>query len=117
MEEALMNEFKTEYKKLYKKYNKKLKQLHQFKFETFLNSTEYFITYLKFLRDYYILTESLILNSGEENLKIATLATAIAEYEKYQTCVNNYYTSNGLRKIEGTAEEVQTKYNSEKKFH
>jgi hypothetical protein len=69
------------------------------------------------MRDYYILTEPLVLESGEENLKIASIATAISEYERYKTCINKYYFENGSRKIEGTSEEVQNKYNVEKKFH
>ena len=80
----------------------------------------YFITYLKFMRDYYILTEPLVLDTGEENLKIASLATAVSEYEKYQTCENNYYGFEGgkvIYKVEGTSEEVQQLYNTEKTFH
>ena len=43
-------------------------------FKNLTNSMNYFVTYLKFMRDYYILTEPLKLESGEENLKIASLA-------------------------------------------
>lgn len=112
-----MSNFKTEFKALYKAYNKKLKLHHKNNFNQFFNNMDYFVTYLKFIRDYYILTEPLVLESGEENLKIAALATAISEYNSYKNCINNYYTSTGIRKIDGTAEEVQQQYNTEKAFH
>lgn len=115
-----MTKFKAEYKKLYKTYNKKLKSLHKKNFEGLVNSLDYFVTYLKFMRDYYILTEPLLLDSGEENLKIASLVAAVSEYEQYQNCIHNYYTFNGANvsyKIEGSTEEVQAKYAAEKTFH
>jgi hypothetical protein len=115
-----MTDFKIGYKQLYKKYNKKLQTLHKNNFEGLVNNMDYFITYLKFMRDYYILTEPLIVNDGDENLKIATLATAVAEYENYQNCIHNYYMFTGeiaKPKVEGTSEEIQAKYTAEKAFH
>jgi hypothetical protein len=115
-----MGDFTKEFKKLYKAYDKKLKKEHEINFKNLNNNMDYFITYLKFMRDYYILTEPLILEGGEENLKIASLSTAVSEYELYQTCENNYYGFDGTKiiyKVEGTSEEVQQKYNLEKSFH
>ena len=109
--------FKNINKDIYNTYSKKLKISHEANLLNFSNYMEYLVTYLKFMRDYYILTEPLVLDSGEENLKIASIATAISEYERYKKCINNYYFENGSRKIEGTSEEVQNKYNTEKKFH
>ena len=109
--------FKNINKDIYNTYSKKLKISHEANLINFSNYMEYLVTYLKFMRDYYILTEPLVLESGEENLKIASIATAISEYERYKKCINNYYFENGSRKIEGTSEEVQNKYNIEKKFH
>jgi len=83
------------------------------------NCMEYFVTHLRFLRDYYILTENLG-TPENENLKITNIATAIAEYENYQNCIYKYYKkeNNQLVKIiDGTAEEVAAKYDKEKKFH
>ena len=85
-----MESFKKEFKQLYTTYEKSLKKLATDSLSTPSIFIDYFINYLKFLRDYLILTEPLVLESGEENLKIATLASAIATYEKYQTC-NNFY--------------------------
>jgi hypothetical protein len=112
-----MTNFKNINKDIYNIYSKKLKISHEANLTNFSNYMEYLVTYLKFMRDYYILTEPLVLESGEENLKIASIATAISEYEKYKNCINTYYFENGSRKIEGTSEEVQNKYNIEKKFH
>ena len=115
-----MKDFTKEFKQLYKTYDKKLKNDHEVSFKNLTNSMNYFVTYLKFMRDYYILTESVVLESGEENLKIASLATAVSEYEKYQTCEHNYYGFDGaevIYKIDGTSDEVQQKYNLEKAFH
>ena len=115
-----MSEFTKEFKQLYKTYDKRLKKDHEMGFKNLTNSMDYFVTYLKFMRDYYILTEPLVLDSGEENLKIASLATAVSEYEKYQNCEHNYYDFDGTKviyKIEGTREEVQQQYNMEKTFH
>ena len=109
--------FKNINKDIYNTYSKKLKISHEANLINFSNYMEYLVTYLKFMRDYYILTEPLVLESGEENLKIASIATAISEYERYKKCINKYYFENGSRKIEGTSEEVQNKYNIEKKFH
>mgnify|MGYP007057715112 CR=1 FL=1 len=109
--------FKNINKDIYNTYSKKLKISHEANLLNFSNYMEYLVTYLKFMRDYYILTEPLVLESGEENLKIASIATAISEYERYKKCINKYYFENGSRKIEGTSEEVQNKYNIEKKFH
>jgi hypothetical protein len=112
-----MTNFKAINNDIYKTYSKKLKVSHEANLINFSNYMEYLVTYLKFMRDYYILTEPLVLESGEENLKIASIATAISEYEKYKNCINTYYFENGARKVEGTSEEVQNKYNIEKKFH
>lgn len=112
-----MTNFKNINKDIYNTYSKKLKISHEANLINFSNYMEYLVTYLKFMRDYYILTEPLVLESGEENLKIASIATAISEYERYKKCINKYYFENGSRKIEGTSEEVQNKYNTEKKFH
>lgn len=115
-----MNEFTKEFKQLCQAYDKVLKNDHATNFKSLTNPMDYFVDYLKFMRDYYILTEPLILENGEENLKIASLATAISEYEKYQNCEYNYYGFDGTKviyKVEGTREEVQQQYNTEKTFH
>ena len=115
-----MIEFNKEYKKLYNSYNKKLLAEHKLSFSTLDNNMKYFITYLKYLRDYYLLTDSVAQSEDTVNVKTATLVAAVNEYEKYVNCINNYYKLNGdiAEKIsDESEEEVAKKYNLEKKFH
>ena len=115
-----MTEFNKEYKKLYNSYNKKLLAEHKLSFSTLDNNMKYFITYLKYLRDYYLLTDSVAQSDDTVNVKTATLVAAVNEYEKYVNCINNYYKLNGniAEKIsDESEEEVAKKYNLEKKFH
>ena len=115
-----MTEFNKEYKELYTSYNKKLLAEHKLSFSTLDNNMKYFITYLKYLRDYYLLTDSVAQSEDAVNVKTATLVAAVNEYEKYVNCINNYYKLNGniAEKISNEPEEeVAKKYNLEKKFH
>ena len=115
-----MTEFNKEYKELYNSYNKKLLAEHKLSFSTLDNNMKYFITYLKYLRDYYLLTDSVDQSEDTVNVKTATLVAAVNEYEKYVNCINNYYKLNGdiAEKIsDESEEEVAKKYNLEKKFH
>lgn len=115
-----MTEFNKEYKKLYNSYNKKLLAEHKLSFSTLDNNMKYFITYLKYLRDYYLLTDNTTQAEDAVNVKTATLVAAVNEYEKYVNCINNYYKLNGniAEKIsDESEEEVAKKYNLEKKFH
>ena len=115
-----MTESNKEYKELYDSYNKKLLAEHKLSFSTLDNNMGYFITYLKYLRDYYLLTDSNAQLEDTINVKTATLVAAVDEYEKYINCINNYYKLNGniAEKIsDETEEEVAKKYNLEKKFH
>ena len=115
-----MTEFNKEYKKLYNSYNKKLLAEHKLSFSTLDNNMRYFITYLKYLRDYYLLTDSNVQSEDAINVKTATLVAAVDEYEKYINCINNYYKLNGniAEKIsDEPEEEVAKKYNLEKNFH
>ena len=115
-----MTEFNKKYKELYDSYNKKLLAEHKLSFSTLDNSMGYFITYLKYLRDYYLLTDSNAQLEDTINVKTATLVTAVDEYEKYINCINNYYKLNGniVEKIsDESEEEVAKKYNLEKEFH
>ena len=115
-----MTEFNKEYKELYNSYNKKLLAEHKLSFSTLDNNMGYFITYLKYLRDYYLLTDNNAQLEDTINVKTATLVAAVDEYEKYINCINNYYKLNGniAEKIsDEPEEEVAKKYNLEKNFH
>ena len=115
-----MTEFNKEYKELYNSYNKKLLAEHKLSFSTLDNNMKYFITYLKYLRDYYLLNDNIAQLEDTINVKTATLVAAVDEYEKYVNCINNYYKLNGniAEKIsDESEEEVAKKYNLEKNFH
>ena len=115
-----MTEFNKEYKELYDSYNKKLLAEHKLSFSTLDNNMGYFITYLKYLRDYYLLNDNTAQLEDTINVKTATLVAAVDEYEKYINCINNYYKLNGniAEKIsDEPEEEVAKKYNLEKNFH
>ena len=115
-----VKEFTKEFKQLCQTYDKVLKDSHTTNFKALNNCMNYFVTYLKFMRDYYVLTEPLVTESGEENMKIAAIATAVSEYEQYQNCEHKYYGFDGTKvvyKVDGTSEEVQQLYNTEKAFH
>ena len=115
-----MTKFNKEYKELYDSYNKRLLAEHKLSFSALDNNMGYFITYLKYLRDYYLLTDSNAQLEDTINVKTATLVAAVDEYEKYINCINDYYKLNGniAEKIsDESEEEVAKKYNLEKKFH
>ena len=115
-----MTEFNKEYKELYDSYNKKLLAEHKLSFSTLDNNMGYFITYLKYLRDYYLLNDNIAQLEDTINVKTATLVAAVDEYEKYINCINNYYKLNGniAEKISDEPEEEAAKKNNlEKNFH
>ena len=115
-----MTTFEKQHKQLCAQYNKKLLAHHKANFSTLGNNMDYFVTYLKYLRDYYILTDPDATTKEEINLKTASIIAAVSEYEKYNSCITNYYKLNGntIEKIsDEPEEEVLKKYNIERKFH
>lgn len=112
-----MIDFKHKHKKLCKSYKQRLSQLNKELSTNMQDPTTYFVTYLKLMRDYYLLTSE---NPKEQNLELASLITAIAEYERSQTCITNYYIiENGVltRRPEFTEEEALKCYQAEKIQH
>lgn len=110
---------RTEIKKLKKAYTKRLKYHFDNDMAFCIANLDYFVEQLRYLRDYFTITEDLVINDAA-NLKIASIATAIKEYELYHTCDTNYFqvSPTGLvLKTEGTYEEVMQKYLKEKQLH
>ena len=100
-------------------YNKQLLTLHEINFKAGDINLEYFVTYLKYLRDYYILTSKIDL-SNKLDMKITSLIAAVAEYEEYMSCINKYYnigTTIVRKNQEETEEQVMKKYGAEKMLH
>ena len=109
-----MSVFKEEFKQLHKSYKKQLQQLQKESFDTPTMWLDYFVSYLKFLRDSLILEEPLVLENDEENLKIASIATAITTYEKYKI---NLDLCNSVAKNSEENEALINKYAQEKAFY
>lgn len=115
-----MTEFKKTHKKLFKSYEKKLGELHKKSLNSSFDPTDYFVTYLKLLRDYYLLSSPYAKTIGEEQFELVSLITAISEYEQYRDCINKYYKiENGVatRLLPEDDKTVLEKYSQEKSFH
>lgn len=111
--------FKKQYKSLLKYYKKELDKINKFSFENSTNCMDYLSTYLRYMRDVYILKEPVI--DPNSNVKLASICMAVSEYEKYSTCIDNYYNAmNGnpeLKDKTKTKEETDALYSKEKMFH
>lgn len=83
-----MTTFKKQYKDIYNQYSKQLLAVHKNNFDAINNGLDYFINYLKFLRDYHILTTEDTDNKDFVDFSIASLVAACDEYEKYKICTN-----------------------------
>lgn len=114
-----MRSFEKQFKELYKFYNKELKKCHKFNFKNLNNNLDYFITYIRFMRDYYILTEKVY--DPIQNQKIYNLCLAVQEYDAYYNCIYNYYDiSKNMVKIKDktkTKAEVDEEYRAEMSTH
>jgi len=114
-----MQAFKHNYKKIYKQYAESLWTKHNNLIGSTGNVLDYFITSLKFMRDYYLLNMS---EDAPENdkMKAASITTAVAEYEKFNSCINNYYKPTGEildALADQEKEKIQEAYDKEKAYH
>ena len=115
-----MSDFKKEYKKLYKNYYKSLSKIHRKSLAHYSLPLEYFVTYLKFLRDKLLLETSYKKELGEENLELVSLITALQAFENYNTCIYKFYDVQAdqvVHKAEYTAETAQTAFQEERLYH
>lgn len=112
-----MNQLKQKYKQLFKHYDKELKKCHKINFSAGDQNLDYFVTYLRYLRDSYLLT----LDINLKDPKIISLCQAIGEYEGYSTCINKYYevSDKMIKSIDTkkSKEEIQKEYQTEKAAH
>ena len=83
-----MTTFKKQYKDIYNQYSKQLLAVHKNNFDAINNGLDYFINYLKFLRDYHILTTEDTDNKDFVDFSIVSLVAACDEYEKYKICTS-----------------------------
>lgn len=106
-----MKTFKKNYKRLYKAYLYNLKKI---KYKNIKIPAEYFVDYLRFLRDFFIMTEPIVIDD-RENLKMSSIASAIAEFEAYKQCAELESTTLQLATSDQTA--LTEKYTTDKNFH
>ena len=85
--------FKKNFKEVYKIYNKKLTKIHKHSFESFDGPLEYFITYLEYMRDYYIFMNKQ--NEARYKVKLTSIILTLEEYNKYATCIAKYFNPTG----------------------
>ena len=76
-------EFNKEFKIIADGYNEKLVDCHYKAFSTAAKPIEYIATYIKFLRDYYLITTPDDDNTKETEEKVSALIAAAAEYDAY----------------------------------
>ena len=115
-----MLKFKKDYKKLYKTYKKRLADINAHSVNNLLPPTQYFVTYLQLLRDRLLLESPLTASLGTDNIELASIVTALSEFENYQKCIHNYYIVTGnvaVRRSEFTEEEAAIKYQEERSQH
>lgn len=105
------------YKKIYKQYLKEFKKIN-ITSDNFLNLL---VKYFKYLRDTYVLTTTDFSSlTDPKNFKFSALVLAIIEYENWQNCITNYFTSIGevVEKYkEKTRDEVIKLYQEEQDKH
>ena len=115
-----MKVFKKEQKALYKSYKKRLTDLHEKLLQGTATPVEYFVTYLMMLRDMQLLGVPFNKELDLKDIDLASIITALKEYDKYKKCIYDYYAvKNGVVKriAEGTEQEVQEKYTKERLYH
>ena len=115
-----MKVFKKEQKALYKSYKKRLTDLHEKLLQETATPVEYFVTYLMMLRDKQLLDVPFNKELDSKNVELASIITALKEYDKYKNCIYDYYAveNSVVKRIaEGTEQEVQEKYTKEKLYH
>ena len=81
-----MNIQEKQIKQIQKTYNYTLKYLQKNFFEDTRTGLTIFIEYLRYLRDTLIINSNDLSQEGSENFTVASITTAIAEFESYENC-------------------------------
>lgn len=103
-------EFDKEFKPIADGYNEKLLSCHYEAFNKAEKPIEYIANYIKFLRDYYLITTPEDDNTEETAIKVSNLMAAVVEYDRYTEL------KEALNKKE-LAEDIAKKYQEEKNTH
>lgn len=103
------------YKKLIKTYDKKLKKLHKTAFTNMQVPTDYFVMYLRFLRDMKLLSQPFKEKLEADRLDLATIITAVNEFDAFDSCINKYYdVKDGVVFMSGNQDEAATREKCQK---
>lgn len=116
-----MKPFNRKYRKLCTYYKKELSKYHKTRANNAVNLLNYFITYIRGLRDFYLLNSSLEKDLTQDRI-FQSLCIAVDKYELYNSCIDKYYTVNERQVAEPidktlSKEEVLSKYQAEKMLH
>ena len=103
-------EFNKEFKPIVDGYNAKLLSCHYEAFNKAEKPIEYIANYIKFLRDYYLITTPEDDNTEETAIKVSNLMAAVVEYDRYTELKDT------LKKKE-LSEDIAKKYQEEKDTH
>ena len=105
--------------KLFKAYLKKLKFLNNKNSKEPNNNLSYFILYLQYLRDFYLLSDK-VSTPERESKKVTFLIRAILEFQLANTCIYKYFNFIGnvaYPKADFAKETAQEAYLKEYKMH
>lgn len=103
-------EFDKEFKIIVDGYNEKLLSCHYEAFNKAEKPIEYIANYIKFLRDYYLITTPEDDNTEETAIKVSNLMAAVVEYDHYIELKN-------MLNEKELAENTIKKYQEEKSTH
>lgn len=111
--------YKKELSKLNQVYTNKLLEMHKTTKADLTVDLAYFITYLQYVRDKYIIMKADSFDSSD--IKLAALAITIEAYHRYKNCIDEYYKVSDDKKLEpkisGTKAEVFENYTKTKSFY
>ena len=106
-------EFKTKFKAVYNCYNEKLLACHNFNIEGVYNPMSYLGTYLKFMRDYYLITTPEDDNSEETNVTVSAIMAACNLYDQLEDCkkaLKKEMPEEDAKKINNIKAQIQEKF-------
>ena len=108
------------FKKLCKSYKKKLEKVNKDLVNGMTTPLDCFVTSLEFQRDILFLEAEQKNELNDDNMVLATIITAIEEYNKFCSCITTYYdiTPNSIKHKETYTEELAVEaYKKERQLH
>lgn len=100
-------------KKLFREYQKRLNKLNRIGIKDTEIGFEYFITFLRSIRDKLILATDA--DKIDTDMTVQTICSAINEYNLIDACADKYFKM--IDETTDLSEEIQRKYTEEKRKH